>query len=52
MIVCFATLIILIFLTLFLGINSNFTNKLFGWNLLKNEIRQALLGAFYRKKVC
>jgi len=45
MIVCFATLIILIFLTLFLGINSNFTNNLFGCRLLKNEIRRAVLGA-------
>jgi len=45
MIASFITFILLISLTLFLGINTDFTNKLFGCRLLKNEIRQAVLGA-------
>ena len=45
MIASFLTLILLLLLTLFLGINTDFTNNLFGCNLLKNEVRQAMLGA-------
>jgi len=45
MIASLFTLILLILATLFLGINTDFTNKLFGCRLLKNEIRQAMLGA-------
>jgi hypothetical protein len=45
MIASLFTLILLLLLTLFLGINTDFTNKLFGCNLLKNEVRKAMLGA-------
>jgi len=45
MIASLLTLILLILLTLFLGINTDFTNNLFCCNLLKNEVRKAMLGA-------
>ena len=45
MIASLLTLILLILLTLFLGINTDFTNNLFCCRLLKNEIKQAILGA-------
>jgi hypothetical protein len=45
MLACFITMIILTIIASFFAINFDLTNRLFGCNLLKNEVRSAIISA-------
>lgn len=45
MLACFITMIIFTIIASFFAINFNLTNRLFGCNLLRNEVRSAIISA-------